>query len=133
MASNHNSRVTHKDQEMGTKLQTKIRGRNKLKRRIYLKTQTELGIVRVRLKEARRLEEPLGLQMMIQMMILVQKDQMLEEMVIDLAQIMNQIRRQQLRNLPAVLEKSLPQCLNGKSSQARSKEVPQQRLTNATS
>ena len=71
--------------------------------------------------------------MMIQMMILIQKDQMLEEMLIDLAQIMKQIGRQQLRNLTEVLAKSLPQWLNGKRSQARSKEVPQERLTNPRS
>ena len=58
---------------------------------------------------------------------------MLEDMLIDLAQIMNQIGRQQLRNLTEVLEKSLLQCLNGKKYQARRKEVRQQRLTNTTS
>ena len=42
---------------------------------------------------------------MMQMMILIQKDQMLEEMLIDLAQMMNLIGRQQLRNLTEVLEK----------------------------
>ena len=110
-----------------------MRARNKLKRRIHLKTYTVLVKVRGELKEARRLEELRGLQIMIQMMILIQTDQMLEEMLIDLAQIMNQIGRQQLRNLTEVLEKSLPQWLNGKRSQARSKEVPQQRLTNPTS
>ena len=90
---------------MGTKLQPKIRARNKLKSRIHAKIHTELVIVRVGLKEARRLEEPRGLQMMIQIMILIQKDQMLEEMLMDLAQIRNQIGRQQLRNLTEVLEK----------------------------
>ena len=114
---------------MEPKLQPKIRARNKLKRRIHLKTHTVLVRVVVGLKEARRLEEPRGLQMM----ILIQKDQMLEEMLIDLPQIVNQIGRQQLRNLTEVLEKSLPQWLNGKRSQARSEEVPQQRLTNPTS
>ena len=97
---------------MGTKLQPKIGVRNKLKRYIHLKTQTVL--INVELKQATRLEEPRGLQMMIQIMILVQKDQMLEEMVIDLAQMMNQIGRQHLRNLIEVLEKSLLQWLNGK-------------------
>ena len=97
---------------MGTKLQPKIRARNKLKRSIHLKTYTVL--VKVGLKEVTRLQEPRGLQMIIQMMILIQKDQMLEEMLIGLAQIMNQIGRQQLRNLTEVLEKSLLQWLNGK-------------------
>ena len=81
---------------------------------MHTKTHTELVIVRVGLKKVRRLEEPRGLQMMIQIMILIQKDKMLEEMLIDLAQIMNQIGRQQLKNLTEVLEISLLQWLNGK-------------------
>ena len=97
---------------MGTELQLKIIATNKLK--IHHKTYTVLVKVRVGLKEARRLQESRGLQMMIQMIILIRKDQMLEEMLIDLAQIMNQIRRQQLRNLTEVLEKSLLKWLNGK-------------------
>ena len=118
---------------MGTKLQLEIRARNKLQRKINHKTYTMVVKVRAGLKEARRLEEPRSLQMKIQIMILVQEDQMLEEMLIDLARIMNPIGRQQLRNLTEVLEKSLPQWLNGKRSQARSKEVLQQTLTNPTS
>ena len=110
---------------------SKRRARNKLKRKMHLKTHTVL--VRVGQKEARRLEELRSLQMKIQMMILVQEDQMLEGMQIDPAQKMNQIGRQQLRNLTEVLEKSLLQWLNGKRLQARSKEVPRQRLTNPTS
>ena len=98
---------------MGTKLLPKIRDTNKLKRNIHLKTHTVLVRVVVGLKEARSLEEPRSLKMKIQMMILVQEDQMLEGMLIDLAQMMNQIGRQQLRNLTEVLEKSLPQWLNG--------------------
>ena len=97
---------------MGTKLQPKLAARNKLNRKIHNKTHTLLTIVG--LKEATKLAEPGGLQIMFQMMILVQKDQMLVEMLIDLAQIMNQIWRQQLRNLTEVLEKSLLQWLNGK-------------------
>ena len=99
---------------METKLQPKIRARNKLKRRIHLKTYTVLVKVRVGLKQARRVQELRGLRMMIQMIIVIPKDQMLEEMLIDLAQIMNQTRRQQLRNLTEVFEKSLLQWLNGK-------------------
>ena len=123
--------ITNKDEKMRIKLQPKIGARNKLKRNIHFKTHTVL--VSVGLKEARRLEEPKGLQMMIQMMIQVHKDQMREEMGIDLAQIRNQTRREQLRNLTEVLEQSLTQWLKGKRSQARSKEVPQQRLTNPSS
>ena len=70
---------------------------------------------------------------MILLMILVQKDQMLEQMLIDLAQMMNQTRKQQLRNLTEVLDKSLPLWLNGKRSQVRNQEVPQQSLTSPTS
>ena len=97
---------------MGTKLQPKIAARNKLKRKIHHKTYKVL--VQVGLKQARRLGELKGLKMMIQIMILVQKDQMLEEMLIDLVQMMNQTRRQELRNLTEVLEKSLLQCLHEK-------------------
>ena len=50
--------------------------------------------------------------MMIQMMIRVHKDQMQEGMQIDPAQMINQTRRQQLRNLIEVLQKSVPQWLN---------------------
>ena len=94
----------------GKQTPTKMRARNKLKRKIHPKTYAVLIKVRVRRKEGRRLVGPRDLQMM----ILVQKDQMLEGMLIDLAQTMNQIGRQQLRNLTEVLEKSLPQWLNGK-------------------
>ena len=52
--------------------------------------------------------------MMMKMIILVQKDQMLEEVLIDLTQMINQTRRQRLRNLTEVLEKSHPQWLNVK-------------------
>ena len=101
---------------MGTKLQIKKGARNKLKRKIHPCTHTVIVKLKVGLMYARRLEAPRGLQMMILMMILVQKDQMLEEMLIELAQTMNQTRRQQLRNLTEVLEKSHPQWLNGKKS-----------------
>ena len=68
---------------MGTKLQRKMRARNELKRKRHPKTHTELVIVRVALEEARTLEELRGLQLMIQMMILVQNDQILAGMLID--------------------------------------------------
>ena len=99
---------------MGIKLQPKIRARNKLKRKIHTKSHTELVIVSVGLKGARRLQETRGLQIMIQMMILVWKHKMQEEMLIDLAQIRNQIGKQQVRNVTQVLEKSRLQWLNGK-------------------
>ena len=98
---------------MGTKLQPQIRARNKLKRGIHPKTCIVLVKVRVGLKEARWLVGPRDLQMMIQMIIWIQEDQMLEEMLIDLAEIMNATRRQQLRNLTEVLEESLLVWLNG--------------------
>ena len=90
---------------MGTKLQPKKGAKNKLKRKIHLKTHTVVVGLKVVLEEARRLVERKSLHMIMQMMFLVQKHQMLEEMLIDLAQIMNQIERQQLRNLTEVLEK----------------------------
>ena len=113
-ASNDNCSVTYKDQKMGIKLQLKIGARNKLKRKIHLQTHTALVRVKVGLKEARRQKEARGLQIMIQLMILVQKDQVREEMLVDLAQMLNQIGRQLLRNLTEVLEKLLLQWLNGK-------------------
>ena len=113
-ASNQNYRVTNNDQDMGIKLQPKIRGSNKLRRKIHSKTHIVLVIVRVGLKQTRRLEGPRNLQIIIQMMILIQKDQILEKMLMDLVQIMIPTSRQQLRNLTEVLEKSLLQWLNRK-------------------
>ena len=92
-ARNHNSRVTHTDHEMGTKLRPTKVARDRLKSTIHLKTHIQVKRLKVGVKEARRLQEPRGLQMISQMMILVQKDQMLEVMRIDLAEMMNQTRR----------------------------------------
>ena len=115
---------------MGTNLQSKKEDRNKVKRKMYLRSHTLLIKVRVGLKVVRKLIEARGVQIMIQIMILVQKDQMREEMLIDVTQMLNQTRKMKLSNLTEVLEKSYPQWLNGKRSRVRNKDVHQERLTN---
>ena len=70
---------------MGIKLRPKIGARDKVSRGIHLHYNT----LKVGLKEVRRQVGLRDLLMMMQMLILVQKDQMLEEMLIDLAQMLN--------------------------------------------